>query len=152
MQTPTVNITNDEAQAACRNKGDGWHLLTMMEHGFLANLSLKRGTLPHGNTNYGKYHADENEHGIPCPGSSGRVLTGSGPDTWLHDHTAFGVDGLCGDIWEHVAGFRLMNGILRGVKALFRFPHIIVRLPHSQIDIFLVLQIVQLGNIPVCFR
>lgn len=113
MQTPTVNITNDEAQAACRSKGDGWHLLTMMEHGFLANLSLKLGTLPHGNTSFGKYNADENEHGILCPGSSERVLTGSGPDTWLHDHTVFGADGLCGDIWEHVAGFRLMNGILQ---------------------------------------
>lgn len=116
MQQPKTNITHDEAQAACRKKGDGWHLMTMMEHGFLANLSLKNGTLPHGNTNYGKYHADESEKGILAPGSSCITLIGSGPETWFHDHTRFGVDGLCGDIWEHLAGFRLMDGVLQAPK------------------------------------
>ena len=116
MQKPQTNITHDEAQAACRKKGDGWHLLTMPEHGFLANLCLKNGTLPHGNTNYGKYHADESEKGILAPGSSCITLTGSGPETWFHDHTRFGVDGLCGDTWEHLAGFRLMDGVLQTTK------------------------------------
>lgn len=116
MKRPETNITYEEAREACRKKGEGWHLMTMMEHGFLANLCLKNGTLPHGNTNYGKYHADEREKGILAPGSGCITLAGSGPETWFHDHTRFGVDGLCGDIWEHLAGFRLMNGVLQAPK------------------------------------
>ena len=57
MQKPWTGITNDEAARACFSKGEGWHLMTRAEWGLLANLSLKNGTLPHGNTNYGKYHA-----------------------------------------------------------------------------------------------
>ena len=81
-----------------------------MEHGFLANYSLENGTLPHGNTNYGKYHGNQEERCETYDGS--RMLTGTGPDTWTHDHTAFGVEGLCGDIYEWMRGMRLMDGKL----------------------------------------
>lgn len=78
--------------------------------GFLANYSLENGTLPHGNTNYGKYHGNPEERCETYDGS--RMLTGTGPDTWTHDHTAFGVEGLCGDIYEWMRGMRLMDGKL----------------------------------------
>ena len=84
--------------------------MTAMEHGFLANYSLENGTLPHGNTNYGKYHGNQEERCETYDGS--RMLTGTGPDTWTHDHTAFGVEGLCGDIYEWMRGMRLMDGKL----------------------------------------
>lgn len=40
------------------------------------------------------------------------MLMGPGLDTGTHDHTAFGVDGLCGDIYEWMRGMRLMDGKL----------------------------------------
>lgn len=77
-QKPWTNLTNDEASEACFNKGEGWHLMTAAEWGLIANISLKNGTLPHGNTNNGQYHADASEKGVKYDGGDGRTLTGSG--------------------------------------------------------------------------
>lgn len=114
-QKPWTNITNDEAAKACFSKGEGWHLITAPEWGLLANTSLKNGTLPHGNTNGGKYHADPTEHGKTYDGGS-KTLTGSGPATWTHNHTPEGVHDLCGNIWEMVRGLRIKNGMLQRAK------------------------------------
>lgn len=114
-QKPWTNITNDEAAQACFSKGEGWHLITAPEWGLLANTSLKNGTLPHGNTNGGKYHADPAEHGKSYDGGS-KTLTGSGPATWTHNHTPEGVHDLCGNIWEMVRGLRIKNGMLQRAK------------------------------------
>ncbi len=111
MQKPATNITLEDAEKACFSKGEGWHLMTAVERGFLAQYCLDNDTLPHGNTSCGKYHANPEE---TCQTYDGyRMLTGSGPETWSHDHTVFGVDGLCGDIWEWFRGLRLMNGQLQ---------------------------------------
>lgn len=110
-QKAWVNITNDRAAEVCFSKGEGWHLMTAQEWGLLANLSLKNGTLPHGNTNAGKYHANPEEHGEAY--NNYYTLTGSGPATWTHDHTPEGVHDLCGNIWEMVRGLRLYNGKLQ---------------------------------------
>ena len=114
MQEAWVNITNDEAAKACFSKGEGWHLMTVAEWGLLANLSLKNGTLPHGNTNSGKYHADPEEHGKVYGGNY--TLTGSGPAAWTHDHTPEGVHDLCGNHWEILRGLRIKNGVLQRAK------------------------------------
>ena len=74
-------------------------MMTRAEWGLLANLSLRDGTLPHGNTNYGKYHADSEEKGESIEGS-GKTKTGSGPTTWTHNHKVTGVHDLCGNVWE----------------------------------------------------
>lgn len=114
MQKPATGITLEEAEKACFDKGEGWHLLTAMERGYLANYALGNGTLPHGNTNYGKWHGDPEEK---CELYDGcRMLTGSGQASWYHDHTVFGVDGLCGDIYEWFRGLRLMDGKLQMAK------------------------------------
>ena len=89
--------------------------MTRAEWGLLANLSLKNGTLPHGNTNYGKYHANPEEHGESA-GESGKTKTGSGPATWTHDHTVEGVHDLTGNIWEMVRGLRIKDGQLEMAK------------------------------------
>lgn len=107
---PVTNITQDEFAEACFSKGEGWHMVTAVEWGLLANLSLKNGTLPHGNTNYGKYHADHNETCECFDG--GKALTGSGPATWTHNHKADGVHDLCGNIWEMCRGLRMKDGRL----------------------------------------
>lgn len=51
---PATDITMEDFAQACFSKGEGWHCLTAAEWGLLANTSLKLGTLPHGNTKYGK--------------------------------------------------------------------------------------------------
>ena len=99
----------DEARRFCEAKGEGWHLLTAAEWAALALISLKNGTQPHGNTNAGCYHADKNEEGIKIDGS-GMTLTGSGPVTWTHTHTAEGVHDLTGNQFEWIGGLRYLNG------------------------------------------
>lgn len=107
---PATGFTADEFAKACFSKGEGWHPLTAAEWGLLANLSYANGTLPHGNTN-GEHWGDDEERG-ESSGSGNRTLTGSGPETWTHDHTKTGVHDLCGNIWETVAGLRIKNGML----------------------------------------
>lgn len=109
-----TNITNDDAAKACFSKGEGWHLMTAAEWGLIANISLKNGTLPHGNTNGGKYHADESEKGVLYDNC--RTLAGSGPATWTHNHKPDGVHDLCGNVWEMVRGLRIKNGKLEAAK------------------------------------
>lgn len=115
FQKPADNLTLDDFSKACFSKGEGWHPMTAAEWGFLANLSLKLGTLPHGNTDCGAWHGDHKEHGQKAPNSN-RTLTGTGPETWTHDHTKTGVHDLCGNIWELLAGLRIKNGVLMVAK------------------------------------
>ena len=114
MAKPVTDITLDDFEKACFSKGEGWHPMTAQEWGLIANLCAKSGVFPHGNTRYGKYHADENEHGEKY--DSNRTLTGSGPVTWTHDHTPTGVHDLCGNVWEWLRGMRVKDGILYQCK------------------------------------
>lgn len=111
-QQPAVNINRDEAIRLCEAKGPGWHLLTNDEWAALAHQSRKNGTLPRGNTDCGKSHSHPEETGTTYKDNSGssKTLTGSGPETWNHTHTAEGVADMCGNIWEHVGGIRFMDG------------------------------------------
>lgn len=108
---PVTSITADKFADACFAKGEGWHCMTAAEWGLLACLSWKNGTLPHGNTNCGKYHADPTECGVNVKDSN-KTLTGSGPATWTHDHTPTGVHDLCGNVLEIVRGLRIKDGAL----------------------------------------
>ena len=107
---PWTNITLEDAEKACFSKGEGWHLLTAAEWGLLANFSYKNKTLPHGNTSCGKCHADESEKGETYDGY--KTLTGSGPQTWTHDHQVDGVHDLCGNVCEWLRGIRVKDGVL----------------------------------------
>ena len=111
-QQPAVNINHDEAIRLCESKGPGWHLITNDEWAALAHQSRKNGTHPRGNTDCGKSHSHPEETGTTYKDSSGssKTLTGSGPVTWNHDHTAEGVADMCGNIFEHVGGIRFLNG------------------------------------------
>lgn len=111
MVDPAVNINFDEAVQACRAKGKGWHLMTAVEFEHLLNESRKQNTLPHGNTDWGKDYHHKDEHGNTKGCRYGRTLTGSGPATWNHDHTIYGVSDLNGNVWEWQAGLRMVNGI-----------------------------------------
>lgn len=111
---PAASLNFDAALAACRKKGNGWHL---NQNGIFATLNLwsqKNGTVPRGNTNYGASYTHPHERGITTykyqDHDGGRTATGSGPVTWNHDHSPAGIADLCGNVWEWVAGFRLMDG------------------------------------------
>ena len=114
MMKPWTSITIDDAAKACQSKGTGWHLITAAEWGLVANISKRDGTLPHGNTNSGSYHADASEKGQTYGG--GRTLTGSGPATWTHNHKPDGVHDLCGNVWEFVNGLRIKDGVLQIIR------------------------------------
>lgn len=108
MVDPKTAVNFDEALKACKTKGEGWHLMTAVEWEFLLDESRRLGTIPHGNTNWGKDYNHEEEYGERS--EFGRTLTGSGPATWNHDHTVYGVSDINGNVWEWLAGLRLMEG------------------------------------------
>lgn len=110
FQQPAVNVSHDDAIRLCEAKGPGWHLITNDEWAALAHQSRKNGTLPRGNTGSGKSHSHPEETGTTYDGGYGKTLTGSGPVTWNHDHTAEGVADMAGNVWEHVGGVRFLNG------------------------------------------
>jgi hypothetical protein len=110
LQRPAVNLTYEEAMSACFAKGEGWHMITAAEYALAILDSKRKNTLPHGNTYYGKDWNHREEKGIIFDDCF--TLTGSGPATWAHDHTMFGIHDLNGNIWEMTAGLRLMNGVI----------------------------------------
>jgi len=109
---PGASITIDNALLACKQKGAGWHLMTNAEWAAAALLAKLQGTMPRGNNNYGQDHLIAAEKGIPSyyyP-SIGRTYTGTGPRSWSHDGSLFGIYDLNGNVAEWVGGLRLNNG------------------------------------------
>jgi hypothetical protein len=114
MKDPKAYINFDAAVAACRRKGEGWHL---NQNGVFAAINLwcqRNGFIPRGNTNWDRSYVKAYEKGINTyiDGShgGGRTATGSGPVTWNHDGTPAGIADLCGNCHEWVGGFRIHNG------------------------------------------
>lgn len=110
LMDPKVSIDMDDAIAACRKKGAGWHLMTAIEWNW-----LRKHTNPdvHGNTWKGHYHNDETEVGIKVP-NTWRTLTGSGPASWFHNgNKETGVADVVGLVWKMIAGMRLKNGVFQ---------------------------------------
>ena len=114
---PAHTLTIDEARGACTAKGRGWHLMTNAEWTAIAHWCVRNGTVPRGNNNFGRDYQATHEHGIIVKGNNGettesemRTYTGSGPASWSHDHTAYGIFDLNGNIWDFVAGLRIVDG------------------------------------------
>lgn len=117
MQDPRVYVTADQAKAYCENKGTGWHRMTNAEWAAIAMWCLKNGFMPRGNNSYSRNISYSHEKGVVTytydDGANrvnGRVATGSGAVTWAHDGTNAGIFDLNGNVWEEVAGMRLVNG------------------------------------------
>jgi len=116
-QDPKVSVTFDQALSYCSAKGSGWHLMTNAELAATALWCWKNNFQPRGNTNYGRSSDATYETGRRVdggtPGSASgtpRTFTGSGPASWYHDNTPFGIADLSGNVWEWVGGMRLVNG------------------------------------------
>jgi len=99
------------------NLGAGWHLMTNAEWALLA-LWCKNvfGTQPGGNNYYGRDTQDVDSSLNYAIGSYfmsnkiARVGEGTGPLSWMHDGSPWGIHGLNGNIYEWVNGFRQACG------------------------------------------
>jgi len=115
----TKTLTVDSAFPSITSLGDNYdltqfHLITPFEWASIAYLSLMLGTQPHGNNNSqsGMTQAQANgdvdysyEKGIPNSSFLWnsiwpRILTGTGPATFAHNHHPSGVFDLNGNTWE----------------------------------------------------
>lgn len=107
-----------EARSLCRAKGAGWHLMSWHEWQAIKLWCLANGTMPDGNTYNGRSYDYPHRAGRRLDGRApgdlsgkGTTLTGSGPDHWSHDHTAFGIFDLVGNVSEFVDQFKLEVGV-----------------------------------------
>lgn len=120
FKDPRTSVTFDQAVNFCKNKGPGWHLMTNAEWAAVALWTKKNGTMPRGNTDYGRDHVATHERGVEAHKAdatrTGRVHTGSGPVTWAHDRTNAGIFDMTGNVWEWTGGMRTNNGEIQVIE------------------------------------
>lgn len=116
-QVPLTYVNFDASRSLCTSKGVGWSLSSAHVWSAVALLSIANGTQPRGNTYYGRSHEKTFEtgrrHDGSAPGDTAGVastLTGSGPESWYHDGTYFGVCDLVGNVWEWVDQLKIVDG------------------------------------------
>ena len=108
------NVSFDNAKIWCEANGAGFHLPTIAEYAWIALLSHKNGTMPHGNNGYGKDSEAKYEKGVGsyfnAEGKICRTLTGSGPATWNDNWKPDGICDLNGNVYEYQGGYRTVDG------------------------------------------
>ena len=106
---PGHSLSFDDFLLANKQNGPNCSLSTNAEAAFLSLKTKSLGFFPRGNNNWGQDISVPSEKGIPSFFSSNkpaRTLTGSGPISWSHDGTPFGIFGLNGLLWRRVGGMR----------------------------------------------
>ena len=111
---PAHTVTFDTLQASVVAKGAGYSLSTQQIEGYLYLLSMRNGFEAGGNTYYGKFYYAQDEHGVASRDYSGdniyHTKGGSGPLSWSHDGTPFGVFDNVGNTWRWTGALRTVDG------------------------------------------
>ena len=114
---PSNYVDLDNAKIWCEANGPGFHLPTIAEYAWIALLSRKNGTMPHGNNDYGADTSCKYEKGLGSnhgdDGKIHRTLTGSGPATWNDNWKPDGICDLNGIVHEMQGGYRTVDGELQ---------------------------------------
>ena len=115
-RNPASMYTIEEARSACVAKGPGWHLMSNAEWMAIAHWCRKNGHLPRGNNDHGRDWGAKHESSVrvDAGGFGDKILrpnlTGTGPDSWAHDGSPFGITDLNGNLWNVLSGLRLFDG------------------------------------------
>lgn len=118
---PYVYLNFDEFKAKANDLAGGFVMLDQYHDAFIGwqilSILANGGQQPRGNTEWGRAHDAIREVGRRVDGmlsnertGNGATLTGSGPDSWRHDGTPFGVSDWVGNVWEWVDGFKMLGG------------------------------------------
>ncbi|HFQ5178104.1 TPA: hypothetical protein ACGUW2_000006 [Vibrio vulnificus] len=119
--SPYVNLNFDEFKTKANELSGGFIMLDQYHDAFIGwqilSILANGGQQPRGNTEWGRAHDAIREVGRRGDGKisndrtgTGSTLTGSGPDSWRHDGTPFGVSDWVGNVWEWVDGFKMIGG------------------------------------------
>ena len=116
LKDPARNITWNKANEVCKNKGLKWCLCPDILWAAVSLYSKNNNTLPRGNNLNGcdYYYNTEKGERASFEELENKIIktnttyTGSGPTSWSHDWTAFGIMDMNGNVNKWTNGLRFV--------------------------------------------